>query len=658
MPDDLQNTEDELIDETENLESDDSDSSSDSSSDSGDDSDVEFDDFRKPGWKKLGFLQALATWCQAFNVGRNALAMLLQLLNFFFGGHGIPLDPRTVMKTPRESTKTKQIAGGEYYHFGIAESVSHVLGINNVKVELGDCVNLHINVDGLPVAHSKNTTLWPILGIIKLREFCSRPFCIAVFCGDCKPTSANQYLEEFANEYCDLKHSGMTVNGVKVDLNLDAVICDAPARAFVKCTKQYGGYGACDRCDIYGSRADWKQVVTKSGKTRIVTKVVYSALQSTPRTNLSFRARHDPSHHHPDRVSPFEKTDIDMVSQFVIDHMHAVWNGMAKKLLQFWMNGDPSEDNRSHKVYNLSVAEKREVNDRISCFSLTCPTEFQRKPRTLHELSYFKATEFRSFVCYYGLAALMGVLDDEYLENFKCLVIGMRILLSPVLCPLYNKKADFFLKKFVQKYMSLYGEKHMVINAHYITHLAEDGARYQNLDNVSSFPYESYLFKLKQMVRKPGATIQCVVRRIQEERELGIVMAPRKNKTKKCLKATEGGEVPRSLLHGQQFESVRINGVKFSSKSKRDQTVCIGSDIVCIRNIVRLKTGEIKAVVQVYSKKRNLFEAPFASGLIGMHLVSNLDPCLVIRDLSLCKKVWLLEFKHEKVAIEVNHEMV
>ena len=53
-------------------------------------------------------------------------------------------------------------------------------------------------------------------------------------------------------EYKELNENGFDINGNHFNVQLDSVICDAPARAFVKCIKGHSGYSECDKCTQCG----------------------------------------------------------------------------------------------------------------------------------------------------------------------------------------------------------------------------------------------------------------------------------------------------------------------------------------------------------------------------------------------------------------------
>lgn len=58
------------------------------------------------------------------------------------------------------------------------------------------------------------------------------------------------------------------------------------------------------------------------------------------------------------------------------------------------------------------------------CVSL----EFSRKPRSLEDLKYYRATEFRQLLLYIGPIVLQGLLDHDIYLNFLILHVSLRIL--------------------------------------------------------------------------------------------------------------------------------------------------------------------------------------------------------------------------------------
>jgi len=56
------------------------------------------------------------------------------------------------------------------------------------------------------------------------------------------------------DEYLNLKNNGFSINEQPRQINIRAVICDAPARAYVICTKSHNGHFACGKCTVRGER--------------------------------------------------------------------------------------------------------------------------------------------------------------------------------------------------------------------------------------------------------------------------------------------------------------------------------------------------------------------------------------------------------------------
>ena len=143
-------------------------------------------------------------------------------------------------------------AWGDYYYFGIQCWFSVLLQRFPQAFKSGH-INLLINVDGIPLCNSSNVALWPILGSI--RNVDSYPFPIAVFCSKDRPV----YLEDFIAEMQCLETVGFQCEGCHFTVALHAIICDAPARAFLKCIKTHSGYDSCERCC---QRGEWNGKVT------------------------------------------------------------------------------------------------------------------------------------------------------------------------------------------------------------------------------------------------------------------------------------------------------------------------------------------------------------------------------------------------------------
>uniref|UniRef100_A0A3B4XDC6 Uncharacterized protein n=1 Tax=Seriola lalandi dorsalis TaxID=1841481 RepID=A0A3B4XDC6_SERLL len=120
-------------------------------------------------------------------------------------------------------------------------------------------LTLRVNIDGVPLVRSSKMELWPIFAKIKELPK-SNVIIIGLYAGPTKPNSVEDYLNDFIQALKVITNEGLHYNGKHYNIALpDAFICDAPARAFLKCTKGHSGYNSCERCTKHGIRMDYKQ---------------------------------------------------------------------------------------------------------------------------------------------------------------------------------------------------------------------------------------------------------------------------------------------------------------------------------------------------------------------------------------------------------------
>ncbi len=432
----------------------------------------------------------LRTWGSNSGLSREKFNELLSIMR----SHNIdvPKDMRTVLKTPKHVTDVSK-CGGKYLYFGLKKGIKAFLKHQQFEEEL---IQLKINIDGLPLFKSTNADLWPILCCI---NNCN-PFVVAVYFGQGKPNSVSAYLEDFLNEYTVLRDNGLLFNNTTYKVIIKAFICDSPARAFIKCVKQCGGYNGCERCDIHG---EWH-----SGRV-----VYHSNGDSVLRTNEDFRLLKYIEHQVGTEPSPLIAANIPCVSIFVLDYMHLVCLGVVRRLLRYVKSEGP-------KCCLLSYKQQCEVSDKLISFRDYVPSEFARRPRSLVELDRWKATEFRQFMLYTGPVALRGIMSSDLYEHFLCLFIAMTILLydDSRKREAYVGYARNLLNVFVTNARKLYGETFTVYNVHNLLHLADDVDIHRcSLDFISAFPFENHLRILKGSVRSNNKPVVQIAKRLQEK---------------------------------------------------------------------------------------------------------------------------------------------
>ena len=273
----------------------------------------------------LGFEVGL--WASSFGSSFVALSALLALLRLYH--LLLPKDPRTLLRTPRQSM-VRQIACGAYFHFGVMKALSQskklldylVLSLQACFLQLPNIL-LQVNVDGLPLFKSASTQFWPILGRV-CSPVLTDPFMIGLFCGEQKPANLDGYFQDFVQEMLTFKLGPVDFpvdsHHIPVNINLSCFICHAPARAFVKEAKGHTGYHGCEKCIQRGTWAG---------------KMTFSDIDAELRTDESFKwgRENNDLHHIGPVASPLLRClDVKMVTQFPLDYMHMVCRGVTRRL--------------------------------------------------------------------------------------------------------------------------------------------------------------------------------------------------------------------------------------------------------------------------------------------------------------------------------------
>lgn len=147
------------------------------------------------------FIEQLRSWAVTNNISHSVLKELLKILKSSGGHVTLPVDPRTLLSTPRTNLY-KSIGSGKYSHIGIKQAVDKLLNFTNKPLTK---IDLLINIDGLPLSKSSSNQIYPILCSI---FGYSNVSVIEIYHGYEKPISANDFLQDFMEEAAVLTQNG------------------------------------------------------------------------------------------------------------------------------------------------------------------------------------------------------------------------------------------------------------------------------------------------------------------------------------------------------------------------------------------------------------------------------------------------------------------
>ena len=558
------------------------------------------------------YAKQLREWALQHNMSHMAVTDLLHIL-VKVPVPGIPTSARTLLKTER-NTDVKKKAGGDYYYFGVRETLQAIA--DQMKVAGDGCgtLSLQLNIDGLPLFKSSRTSLWPILFTVE--EWQREVFMAALFGGTEKPSSLYEFLGDFVDEMKMLEASGIQSSNETFKVTLKSVVCDAPARAFLKAVKGHSGYHCCERCDQPGVYFQNRMTLPDMG--------------ANARDDALFEELQDEDHHIGE--SPLSELNIGMVSSFPLDYMHLVCLGVMRKLLALWLEGPLS--------CRLPGRLVRKISDLLKGLRETVPEDFARRPRSLDEFRMWKAVEFRQLLLYTGPVVFKGTLPKNQYQHFLLLSVAMRLLLSKRPVAEEINYAEKLLRMFVAEFSALYGKENLVYNVHSLIHIADDARKYGCLDSISAFIFENYLKDVKQMVRKQHQVVPQIVRRVLEAQQ------SRTYKVKECSLNCEGehygGPVPDDYQEPcKQFAKVKSE-LLLSTKAQ-DSYVESDGQVFRIRNIIRDRCGEIKLVTEEFDILGDEYHFPLSSSSLGVVCVrQGSEKMSVISMNSVCHKLWMM----------------
>jgi hypothetical protein len=596
-----------------------------------DDSDASLSDIKSQGDHEDNQLIAhLADWVVSAGVTQKDTDRLLSILQ-----PHLPFLPKSrkglLSSNPLPQTSVMKISNGEFHHIGLKKSIQMKIETSE-HLQQSPTISLQFNVDGLPLFKSSSFTLWPILGMIR-EEAKPVPFVISVWVGPGKPKDSDQLLQPFVKEMKHLLEEGIEFHGKPINIKVTNIICDMPARSFIKKTKGHTGYSGCDFCVQTGDY--------------VRRRVTFPRVDAPLRTDTSFSAMVDDDHHKGESV--LMSLGIGMVSQIPPDYMHLMCLGVMRKLLGVWLGTGPV-------AYRLGTVGVQKVSKRITKLRPTIPKEFNRKGRSLSEVDRWKATEFRLILLYTGPHVLKDILNTESYQHFLLFHGAVRILCANGACPAKLDYAQELLEKFVVLFGQMYGEEMLIYNVHCLLHIVHFVKLYGPLDNFSSFPYENYLKTLKRTIKKPQYIVQQIVNRLSEQ---NAITPPTSQSSSTRVNNPDDLEcIPQSFKSFKPYKQVHTPKFMLSTTSP-DNAILYNDDVYTVEKILhRKKTHKTYLGCRKFCSRESFFMYPFDSLKMDIAVVQKPNRTLkyILID-NVHIKVLLLPYRTGHLAIPLLHHL-
>lgn len=568
-------------------------------------------------------------WANKYGIAHVAITELLHILKPYLST--LPHCSRTLLHTPRSCNVKPLKCGGEYCHLGLVKGLQDMC-INGAAAQTR-CLELQFNVDGIPLFKSSNTSLWPILCMLKNADS-SDPFVVGIYSGSEKPADASEFLSEFVDEVHNLSQNGVSIGGELYTIKIHSFVCDAPARAFLKGIKSHSGYAACEKCTEHGE---------------YLGKVIYPGTNAPLRTNVAFDEMADEDHHL--EPCPLKPLSVGYVTEFGLDYMHLVCLGVVRRLLLYWKG----------PVGPLSVRlGSRAVKDLSQKLVALCPhipSDFSRKPRSVVEVLRWKATEFRQFLLYTGPVILREILSKSLYDHFLLLSVAIRILACPHLAMTFCDYANELLCLFVSEAGKLYGREVYVYNVHCLIHLAGDVKNLGTLDNFSAFPFENKLGQLKKMIRKPQFPIQQIVYRLAERDQVKSRNSEQANAPPTVKHEHSSGPMLAQYRSCRQYRLLETKKYVISLAVGNNCILATDGCPTLVENILD-DNGTVVLICRYFVRAENAFSYPLPSSKLGIYkVVDKMTELFALPLSSVAQKCVLLPEKDGFVVLPLLHNI-
>lgn len=419
------------------------------------------------------------------NLPRSAVTSILKLLNPVFPN--IPTDYRKLLLTPR-ITKIKKVTPGRYVHFGLRKGIA--FKIMQLKLSI-DKIKLDCFVDGVALhPSSKNKTFWIIL--TKINGVSNSIIPVGLYNGRRKPDDFDNFLKTFIMELKNVLTTGVEVNGRKIDVEVQNICLDTPARSSVCGTIGHMGYKSCIRCLCFGIYKE--------------RRMLFKYCECEKRTDDMFRNREDLRYHN--RNSLIEKElNLKMLTQFPLDFLHVVLLGPGRKFFK--------------KLVGITKPmfphSRTAVDTLFTNINETSPAEIHRTFRSLNDISSFKGHEWRLILLKLAPVLLKNNIPRVYYEHYLLLTCAFTILCDPEKCIKYNRIAHAMLIKFNKQIKNLYNDLMYVPMVHQTMHFADEVLiQQQPCDRFSTWEFESFMTPIKKFIHGPKLPLSQIYRRITE----------------------------------------------------------------------------------------------------------------------------------------------
>lgn len=376
------------------------------------------------------------------------------------------------------------------------------------------------NTDGIPMGKSCGKTIWPIyitLNELPPNERSKHVLLAGLYIGK-KDPNQNMFLQPFVEQANKLSLHGFNWNHNGKDVKSKAIplcaIVDSVARFQMLNMSGINAYYACTFCyqkaehTIKGQR--FPPCIQKAPER--TTESTIKDIENTfeKRNERDIRKKYVKGVKGPTAL--LQLHFFNLIAGFVPDYMHCILLGVIRlhtELLfdcsrkKFWKTGDNDEIATKHIICAI---DERFTNIRAL-------TSITRSVRSLSQISIWKASEWRSWLIFYCVPCLKGLLKKKYLKHLAMLSKATNILLQKSVTKKEVAQAHKLFLTYVFLFNKYFGVTSMVLNVHLLIHIAQSVLNWGPLWTHNTFVYEGQNRHLLQLLHSPGQVVKQIARK-------------------------------------------------------------------------------------------------------------------------------------------------
>lgn len=244
-------------------------------------------------------------------------------------------------------------------------------------------------------------------------------------------------------------------------------------------------------------------------------------------------------------------------------------------------------------------------------------------------LSYWKGTEYRTFLLYASIVVLRKFLPKKYYEHFLLYFCSITICTVNFHLVDLLETAEEMLNVFLEFFVKIYGSEFIVSNIHNLCHLVNEVRRFGPLITFSAYPFESKLHSIKLDLRTGYLPLAQVGKR-QIEREFSFKKTITSDSQRiypvlnKQLKTDNSLHLSHSNVNHSYYEEIQFSDFLINTSEGNKYFLTSDLQVVMTKFIVYDKRSEQKFICgSPFEKLDDFFMKPFPSRVLHIYIADH-----------------------------------